>query len=108
MTDRALPSRPPRRIPLYQVLDERGFEVYLVNARHYQNVPGRKTDVCDSAWLQYRHAVGLLQGSFRPTQEICAFRTILRHRASLGKRRVSTCSTCKRRWIRGTCQSTEC
>src|SRR5437660_4422716 len=70
-------------IPLYQVLDERGFEVYLVNARHYKNVPGRKTDVCDSAWLQYLHAVGLLQGSFRPAQEICAFRTILRHRASL-------------------------
>jgi transposase len=70
-------------IPLYQVLDERGFEVYLVNARHYKNVPGRKTDVCDSAWLQYLHAVGLLEGSFRPAQEICAFRTILRHRASL-------------------------
>jgi transposase len=70
-------------IPLYQVLDEQGFEVYLVNARHYKNVPGRKTDVCDSAWLQYLHAVGLLQGSFRPAQEICAFRTILRHRASL-------------------------
>jgi transposase len=70
-------------IPLYQVLDERGFEVYLVNARHYKNVPGRKTDVCDSAWLQYLHAVGLLQGSFRPEQKICALRTILRHRASL-------------------------
>ena len=70
-------------IPLYQVLDERGLEVYLVNARHYKNVPGRKTDVCDSAWLQYLHAVGLLQGSFRPEQEICAFRTILRHRSSL-------------------------
>jgi transposase len=70
-------------IPLYQVLEERGFEVYLVNARHYKNVPGRKTDVCDSAWLQYLHAVGLLQGSFRPAQEICAFRTVMRHRASL-------------------------
>jgi transposase len=70
-------------IPLYQVLDERGFEVYLVNARHYKNVPGRKTDVCDSAWLQYLHAVGLLQGSFRPAQEICAFRTLMRHRAAL-------------------------
>jgi Transposase IS116/IS110/IS902 family./Transposase. len=70
-------------IPLYQVLDERGFEVYLVNARHYKNVPGRKTDVCDSAWLQYLHAVGLLQGSFRPADQICAFRTVMRHRGSL-------------------------
>jgi len=70
-------------IPLFQVLEERGFEVYLVNARHYRNVPGRKTDVCDSAWLQYLHAVGLLQGSFRPAQEVCAFRTLMRHRSGL-------------------------
>ena len=70
-------------IPLFQVLDERGFEVCLVNARHYKNVPGRKTDVCDAAWLQYLHAVGLLRGSFRPAQEICAFRTLLRHRRGL-------------------------
>ena len=70
-------------IPLYQVLEERGIEIYLVNARHYKNVPGRKTDVCDAAWLQYLHAVGLLQGSFRPAQEICAFRTVLRHRSGL-------------------------
>ncbi len=70
-------------IPLFQVLEERGLEVYLVNARHYKNVPGRKTDVCDSAWLQYLHAVGLLSGSFRPAQEVCAFRTLLRHRSGL-------------------------
>lgn len=70
-------------IPLFQVLEERGFEVFLVNARHYKNVPGRKTDVCDAAWLQYLHAVGLLEGSFRPTQEVCAFRTVLRHRSEL-------------------------
>ena len=70
-------------IPLYQVLEECGIEIYLVNARHYKNVPGRKTDVCDSAWLQYLHAVGLLQGSFRPEQQICAFRMVLRHRQAL-------------------------
>ncbi|SRR5579884_1401674 len=70
-------------IPLYQVLEERDFEVYLVNAQHYKNVPGRKTDVGDAAWLQYLHAVGLLAGSFRPAQEICAFRTVMRHRGEL-------------------------
>ncbi len=70
-------------IPLYQVLEERGLTVFLVNARHYQNVPGRKTDVGDAAWLQYLHAVGLVQGSFRPPADICAFRTILRHRTGL-------------------------
>ncbi len=70
-------------IPLFQVLEDRGFEVLLVNARHYKNVPGRKTDVCDAAWLQYLHAVGLLQASFRPPQTVCSFRTLLRHRAGL-------------------------
>jgi transposase len=70
-------------IPLYQILMDRKIEVCLVNARHFHNVPGRKTDVCDCQWLQYLHAVGLLRGSFRPEQVICAVRTLLRHRQSL-------------------------
>jgi transposase len=70
-------------ISLFQILEARGFEVFLVNARHFKNVPGRKTDVCDAAWLQYLHAVGLLQGSFRPAQEVCAFRTLMRHRSGM-------------------------
>jgi transposase len=70
-------------IPLYQLLEEHGFEVNLVNARHVKNVPGRKTDVSDAQWLQYLHSVGLLHGSFRPTQEICALRSIARHRESI-------------------------
>ena len=55
----------------------------LVNAHHVKNVPGRKTDVCDCQWLQYLHSVGLLQASFRPAQEVCALRSLLRHRDSL-------------------------
>lgn len=70
-------------IPLFQILEERGFEVYLVNARHVKNVPGRKTDVSDCQWLQYLHSVGLLQASFRPAQQVCALRSLLRHRDSL-------------------------
>jgi len=70
-------------IPLYQILTDEGFDVCLVNARHYKNVPGRKTDVCDAAWLQYLHSVGLLLASFRPTQEICAIRSIARYRETL-------------------------
>ncbi len=53
-------------IPLFQVLESRGLQVCLVNARHVKNVPGRKTDVSDCQWLQYLHSVGLLRGSFRP------------------------------------------
>jgi transposase len=70
-------------IPLYQILEERGLEVCLVNARHFQNVPGRRTDVGDCPWLQQLHAVGLLRGSYRPAAEICALRSLWRHRESL-------------------------
>ena len=70
-------------IPLMQILETRGLEVYLVNAKHVQNVPGRRTDVSDCQWLQYLHAVGWLRASFRPAQEICAIRSLLRHRISL-------------------------
>lgn len=72
-------------IPFYQLLEDHGFQVCLVNARHVKNVPGRKTDVGDAQWLQYLHSVGLLRGSFRPSQEICAMRSISRHRESLLK-----------------------
>jgi transposase len=70
-------------IPLFQILEERGFEVCLVNARHVKNVPGRRTDVCDCQWLQFLHSVGLLKASYRPAQEVCAVRSLLRHRESL-------------------------
>ena len=70
-------------IPLFQILEDRGFEVFLVNARHVKNVPGRRTDVSDCQWLQYLHSVGLLRASHRPDQEVCAVRSLLRHRESL-------------------------
>lgn len=72
-------------IPVFQILDAYGFDVVLVNARHVKNVPGRKTDVLDCQWLQYLHSVGLLRGSFRPSQEICAVRSLLRHRDAMIK-----------------------
>ena len=67
-------------IALFQILERRGLEVCLVNARHVKGVPGRKTDVQDCQWLQYLHSVGLLRGSFRPVEAVCALRSILRHR----------------------------
>jgi transposase len=70
-------------IPLFQILESRDFEVCLVNARHVKNVPGRRTDVCDCQWLQFLHSVGLLKASYRPDQEVCAVRSLLRHRESL-------------------------
>ena len=65
------------------ILEDAGLEVCLVNARHVKGVPGKKTDVCDAAWLQQLHAAGLLRGSFRPHQEILPLRYLLRHRGDL-------------------------
>jgi transposase len=70
-------------MPLFTILEERGIEVCLVNARHLRRVPGRKTDVLDCEWLQYLHSVGLLRGSFHPPEAVAAVRTVLRHKASL-------------------------
>lgn len=70
-------------IPLFEILETAGIEVCLVNARHVKNIPGRKTDVQDSQWLQLLHAVGLLSSSFRPNDDICAIRTLHRVRCRL-------------------------
>ena len=70
-------------IPVYEILEARGFRVHLVNARHLKHVPGRKSDVKDCQWIQYLHTYGLLSGSFRPQAEMCAVRAYVRHRAAL-------------------------
>ncbi len=70
-------------IPLYDILAQRGIRTCLVNARHMKNVPGRRTDWHECQWLQFLHSVGLLRAAFRPEQDICAVRTVLRHRSEL-------------------------
>jgi len=70
-------------IPAYEVLEQRGFAVVLVNARDAKHVPGRKTDVSDAQWLQRLHEYGLLRASFRPDAGIAALRDYLRQRERL-------------------------
>ena len=70
-------------IPIFELLEERGFEVILVNARHIKHPPGRKSDVMDCQWIQQLHAHGMLRGSFRPEAEMCILRAYLRHRDNL-------------------------
>ena len=70
-------------IAVYDILEEAGFEVYLVNARETKNLPGRKTDVQESQWLMKLHTYGLLRNSFRPPQEIRTMRTCWRQRNDL-------------------------
>jgi transposase len=72
-------------IPLFQVLEERGFEVKLVDARQLKRVPGRKSDVLDCQWLQQLHSFGLLAGAFRPDDQICVLRSYMRQRAMLAQ-----------------------
>ena len=70
-------------IPLFGVLEERGFEVMLADPRRIKNVSGRKTDVLDCQWLQQLHTYGLLSGAFRPEADIRRLRSYLRQRAML-------------------------
>ena len=70
-------------IPVFEILESRGFAVLLVNARHVKHVPGRKTDVNDAQWLQQLHQYGLLRGSFRPRDDVVRLRAYLRHRERL-------------------------
>jgi transposase len=69
-------------IPLFEVLDARGFEVYLVNSRATRQTSGRKSDVLDCQWIWQLMTHGLLSGAFRPSDEICSMRSLVRQRAN--------------------------
>jgi transposase len=90
VTTVALQSTGVYWLPLYDILDARGLEVYLVNARHTKNLPGRKSDVQESQWLLKLHTYGLLRNSFYPVAAIRVVRTYWRQRAD-HVRAVSTC-----------------
>src|SRR5687767_1773274 len=70
-------------IPLYELLESRGFTVHLVNSRAVKNVSGRKSDVLDCQWIQQLMSYGLLAGAFRPQEDICVLRSVSRHRDML-------------------------
>jgi transposase len=70
-------------VQLFLILEEYGFEVFLVNARHIKNVSGRKSDVQDCQWIQQLHSFGLLNASFQPDLLGRELRTYMRHRKNL-------------------------
>jgi len=72
-------------IPLFELLESRGFTVFLVNARHVKNVSGRKSDVLDCQWLQQLMTYGLLSAAFRPAEQVCVLRSLARQREMLLK-----------------------
>ena len=75
------------------MLNKKGFEVYLVNARQTKNISGRKTDEGDAVWIQKLHSCGLLKSSYLPDDEQEALRTLVRYRHTL----VQDCSRFKNR-----------
>jgi transposase len=79
----AMESTGVYRIPAYEMLEKRGFEVALVNARDAKHVPGRNTDFSDAQWLRRLHEYGLLRASFRRKGELAALHTYLRQRERL-------------------------
>lgn len=70
-------------MPVFEILEQAGLKVFLVNAQHTKNVPGRKTDIQECQWLLKLHAFGLLNNSFQPNDEIRIARTLWRHRGNL-------------------------
>jgi transposase len=88
-------------IPPHEVLERQGLEVVLVNTRELARVPGRKkTDRVDCKWIQRLHSCGLLTGSFRPQEQVCMLRTLVRDRAIWWLSRETGCGECRRVWTR--------
>jgi transposase len=77
-------------MPVFEILQQRGMEVYLVNARHTKNLPGRKSDIAECQWLLKLHTFGLLNNSFQPSDAVRAVRTLWRHRSNLVAQAAST------------------
>lgn len=76
-------------VPLFDLLERRGFEVFLVDPRSLKQVPGRKSDVSDCQWIQYLHSVGLLAAAFRPAEQVVFLRSYTRQRALLVRQAAS-------------------
>jgi transposase len=70
-------------IPVYDIVEQHGIQPCLVNPRNMKNVPGKRTDFHECQWIQYLHSMGLLHSAFRPESEVCAVRSLMRHRKDL-------------------------
>jgi transposase len=85
-------------IPVFEILQQRGLEVYLVNARHTKNLPGRKSDIAECQWLLKLHTFGLLNNSFQPSDEVRRARTLWRHRGGLVAQASSAIQRIQKTW----------
>jgi transposase len=83
ITTAAMESTGVYWIPVYDVLEQHGLQPCLVNPRNMKNVPGKRTDFHECQWIQHLHSLGLLHAAFRPDGEVCAVRSLMRHRNDL-------------------------
>ena len=83
ITTAAMESTGVYWIPVYDVLEQHGIKPCLVDAHNMKNVPGKRTDYHECQWIQHLHSMGLLQAAFRPEEEVCAVRTLMRQRNDL-------------------------
>lgn len=83
ITTAAMESTGVYWIPVYDVLEQHGIQPCLTNPRNMKNVPGKRTDFHECQWIQYLHSMGLLHSAFRPDAEVCAVRSLMRHRNDL-------------------------
>ena len=83
VTTAAMESTSVYWIPVYDVLEQHGIQPCLVNPRNMKNVPGKRTDFHECQWIQHLHSMGLLHSAFRPDDEVCAVRSLMRHRNDL-------------------------
>jgi transposase len=83
VTTAAMESTGVYWIPVYDVLEQHGIQPCLVNPRNMKNVPGKRTDFHECQWIQHLHSLGLLHSAFRPDADVCAVRSLMRHRNDL-------------------------
>jgi transposase len=83
ITTAAMESTGVYWIPVYEMLEKHGIKPCLVNPRNMKNVPGKRTDFHECQWIQHLHSLGLLHAAFRPDGEVCAVRSLMRHRNDL-------------------------
>lgn len=83
ITTAAMESTGVYWIPVYEALEQHGIQPCLVNPRNMKNVPGKRTDFHECQWIQHLHSMGLLHSAFRPDGEVCAVRSLMRHRNDL-------------------------
>ena len=70
-------------VPVYDAVERHGIKPCLTNPRNMKNVPGKRTDFHECQWIQFLHSMGLLHAAFRPDADVCAVRSLMRHRNDL-------------------------